>query len=160
MRAGKRVFNPDASTNASQLATPPAPDSAWSITLILRERDCFFSLHVSRKHKDRLRFRSETNFIVKTMRSTPSLFRKSSLIAGSARAEQRTSNKFSMNSVSSASRGSWKRYCCRCVSRLLLDESSVPTERTFRIASTPSSSPSCRRLRVLSWSKIARSSAA
>ena len=52
-----------------------------------------------------------TYFIIKTIRSTPSLSKNSCLFSDSASAEHRASKTFSMNSVSSPSAGSFRLNC-------------------------------------------------
>src|SRR6266404_218622 len=72
---------------------------------------------------------SKVYIIVSTMRSTPSLFKKSFLISGSARAEHSESNTFSINSVSSASVGSRRRNCWQgCEIREQFKDHSIPMQ--------------------------------
>ena len=106
--------------------------------------------------------RSPTYFIMRTMRSTPSLSRNCCLISGSANAEQRTSKRFSMNSVSSAFTGSFLRY--RFITTGVRSSHQAGgkrlTERILRMVSTPSFLPSSRRFGLLFWRRMERISAA
>lgn len=110
MNAEKSVFKPSASTNAVHIADPAGPDIAWSSVLIERDLDSSLPLGVmlSIRVQNKVTW---TDFIMSIIRSGPSASKNCFLTGGSLRAEQRASNMFSMNSVSSACMGSRRRNC-------------------------------------------------
>lgn len=61
---------------------------------------------------DKYKNNEDPYFIIKSIRSGPSADKNSSLFVVSFKAEHRLSKTFSINSVSSASYGSRRRYCC------------------------------------------------
>lgn len=107
--------------------------------------------------------RLQTYFIMRTIRSMPSLAINRLLIEDSLSAEHNVSNTFSMNSVSSKSMGSFRRYCYGTwyLSIVLQNpKGGELTERTFNVVSTPSFLPNSTLLSTLSCRRIDRSSAA